>query len=35
MYRVRHQVLSKVLVKVFMAVPQVSGPILQLLCSQA
>ena len=34
-YRVRHQVIYMVLLKVFMAVTQAGGPILQLLCSQA
>ena len=36
MYRVRHQVSSKVLLKYLMAVPQADGrPIFQFLCSQA
>jgi len=34
MYRVRHQVSSKVVLDIFMAVLQVGGLILQLLCSQ-
>ena len=34
-YRVRYKVSSKVLLNVFMAVPQAGGPILQLLCSRA
>ena len=35
MYRVRHQVSSKVLLEYFKALPQAGGLILQLLCSQA